>query len=170
MKNGSASIDMDLLQLTHTQEVLSSYAVEFRNAYQDNLIRSGRIASGELLNGIEARVIVSSNEYEVQLTLQDYWRYVEEDTKPHWPPKDAILRWIQIKPVIPRPDRNGRIPTTTGLAYLISRKIARFGTEGSHDLERTKTALNDRFRADLEQALALDVSESFVRLVRIEFH
>ena len=63
-----------LLNLENTLQVLESYAVEFRNMYQDNLIRSDRIASGELLNSVKARVEARGTVYEVQLLLEDYWK------------------------------------------------------------------------------------------------
>ena len=160
----------ELLRLDNVERVLQEYAVEFRNMYQDNLIRSDRIASGELLNSIEARVEIQGTAYEVKLILTDYWKYVEEDTRPHWPPKSAILKWIQMKPVLPRPDANGKIPTPESLAYLISRKIARYGTQGSHDLQKTQQTMNRDIRQRLEEALTLDVSESVARLVRVELN
>lgn len=160
----------ELLRLDNVERVLQEYAVEFRNMYQDNLIRSDRIASGELLNSIEAHVEIQGTAYEVKLILADYWKYVEEDTRPHWPPKSAILKWIQMKPVLPRPDANGKIPTPESLAYLISRKIAQYGTQGSHDLQKTQQTMNRDIRQRLEEALTLDVSESVARLVRVELN
>lgn len=41
---------MDLLRFNALEKVLYDYAVEVRNLYQDNLIQSDRIASGDLLN------------------------------------------------------------------------------------------------------------------------
>jgi hypothetical protein len=38
---------------------------------------------------------------------------------------------------VPRPGRNGKVPTTNQLVYLISRKIATKGTEGKHLLQQT---------------------------------
>ena len=159
-----------LLNLEKTLQVLESYAVEFRNMYQDNLIRSDRIASGELLNSVEARVEAHGTVYEVQLLLEDYWKYVEDDTRPHWPPRDAILRWIRMKPVLPRPDAYGRVPTPQSLAYLISRKIARSGTRGSHDMRKTQQVMNADIRRRLEEAFARDVSETFARILQIEIN
>ena len=149
----------DTITFHNVLAVLRDYAAEVRNLYQDNLIRHDRIASGGLLNSAECRVNIGDRSYEVVMTLEDYWRYVEEDTRPHWPPVDAILRWIQIKPVIPRPDAAGRIPTPRQLAYLIGRKIARKGTEGSHDLADAVEEMNRRYADRLSEALGADVSE-----------
>lgn len=148
-----------MISFDNVLAVLQDYAAEVRNLYQDNLIRHDRIASGGLLNSAECRVNIGDRSYEVVMTLEDYWRYVEEDTRPHWPPVDAILRWVQIKPVIPRPDAAGCIPTPRQLAYLIGRKIAREGTEGSHDLADAVVQMNERYRERLSEALGADVSE-----------
>ena len=148
--------DMELINLEHVRGVQEEYAQAVRNLYQDNLIRSDRIASGDLLNSVEYRVIQDGAEYEVQLSLAEYWKYVEYDTKPHWPPVSAIREWIRVKPVLPRPDAHGRIPTPQSLAYLIGRKISREGTEGSHDLERAIDAVNREYRDKLVIALSQD--------------
>lgn len=156
----------ELLNLDNVLRVLEDYAAEVRALYRDRLARNNRVASGALLNSVECRVEVDGRAYEVKMTLQDYWKYVEYDTRPHWPPVAAIQRWIEIKPVIPRPDAKGRIPTPRQLAYLISRKIARVGTEGSHDLRDTTQDVNARYRARLQEALAQDVSGLVIRMIR----
>ena len=63
---------MELINLEHVRGVLEEYAQAVRNLYQDNLIRSDRIASGDLLNSVEYRVIQDGAEYEVQLSLAEY--------------------------------------------------------------------------------------------------
>lgn len=149
----------DMLNFDNVLKVLQDYAVEVRNLYQDNLIRHDRIASGGLLNSAECRVDVGDRSFEVVMSLEDYWRYVEEDTRPHWPPVSAILRWVQVKPVIPRPDAAGRIPTPRQLAYLIGRKIAMKGTKGSHDLADAVAEMNNRYRERLSEAFGADISD-----------
>lgn len=140
---------------------MEEYAVAVRNAYQDRLILHDRIASGDLLNRVECHVEMEGNAYLVQLDLKKYWRYVEMDTAPHWPPPDAILKWIMIKPVIPRPMKNGKLPTPQQLAYLIGRKIAVFGTEGKPDLTDSVEEMNRRYQEKITAALAADVANYF---------
>lgn len=147
---------MELLNFDNLMTVLEQYAQEVRNLYQDNLIRSDRIATGDLLNSVEYQVQFNGVAYQVQLKLEDYWKYVEEDTKPHWPPVNKILEWISAKPVIPKADDRGRIPTPKQLAYLIGRKISREGTEGSHDLKDAIDAVNARYRDKIVYAIGQD--------------
>ncbi len=154
------------LKLERVQAVLQEFSVEIAEEYRGNLVKHDRKASGGLLNSISVTVETSGTVVEVRMRLEEYWKYVEEGTRPHWPPRSAILRWIEVKPVIPRPDQRGRIPTPKQLAFLISRKIARVGTKGSKDLESAKQSVMDRFRARLEEALGRDAQEYFIRIVR----
>lgn len=154
----------ELLNTDNLQKVLEEYAVAVRNLYQDRLILHDRIASGKLLNDIRAHVEYDGQTYEVQLDLWNYWRYIEMDTEPHWPPPSAILKWITVKPVIPRPDAKGRIPSPKSLAYLIGRKISEEGTEGSHDFENAKQVVVQRFRERIAEAVGHDF-ENYIRKV-----
>lgn len=153
------------------QAVLQEYGVALRNAYQDNLIKSDRIATGDLLNSIEVRVDgPNGGQWSVVLNLEAYWKWVEDDTKPHWPPRSAILAWIRAKPVIPKPDVHGRIPKPESLAFLIARRIAGKapdghggfkpgGTKGSHDLERAEADILPGFYKRIGDALLQDASD-----------
>ena len=155
----------ELLNTDNLQKVLEEYAVAVRNLYQDRLILHDRIASGKLLNDIRAHVEYDGQTYEVQLDLWNYWRYIEMDTEPHWPPPSAILKWIQIKPVLPRPMKNGKLPTPQQLAYLIGRKIAVFGTKGIPDLTDSVEDMNKAFRERIAAALAQDMGGYIRKLV-----
>lgn len=149
----------ELMTFDNVRRVLEEFGVAVRNLYQDNLVRSDALATGALLNTAESRVVVDGREFLVQLTLQDYWKYLEHGTPPHWPPTSALLRWIRVKPVIPRSDSRGRIPSERSLAYLIGRKIAREGTEGRHNLRDALQRVNAEFAGRLEEALRQDVGK-----------
>ncbi len=156
----------ELLNTENLAAVLQEYAVAVRNLYQDRLILHDRIATGELLNSVEVRVEYSGTAYEVKMDLADYWRFVEMDTAPHWPPRAAILKWIQAKPILPRPMSNGKLPTPEQLAFLIQRKIAVFGTEGHPDLTDSVQDMNAAFRDRIAAALARDVGDYIRKVVR----
>ena len=147
----------DLMNLTELHQVLQDYANDIRERYKDALANNGHIASKKLMDSIKTQVVVGEQAYEVTMTLEHYWKYVEYDTKPHFPPPDALLKWIEVKPVIPRPGKNGRIPTPKQLAYLIGRHINTFGTTGTHDLQLTKDDINAWYQKRLSEALGHDV-------------
>ena len=153
-----------LIKFTNLQKVLAEYGNSVRNGYQDSLIRNNRMASGELMNSVEFKVTRDGNTYMVSLLLEDYWTYVENGTPPHWPPVSKILEWVKIKPVIPQPDNNGRIPSPKSLAFLISRKISRKGTKGTHDLKNTLQSLNREYSAKIREAAIKDIQDIYFHL------
>lgn len=148
---------MELINLNNVMATLEEYAKEVRNQYQDNLIKDNKIATGDLLNSVEYQIVQNGMTYEVQLKLQDYWKYVEYGTKPHFPPMDKILEWIMVKPVIPKPNDNGDLPSPKQLAYLIARKISIKGTDGTEDLEEALMDINQKYKEKLVIALHKDM-------------
>lgn len=148
-------------------EVLERYGKEFIELYKSNLVASGRPASGNILKpeNLYYKVNLGTNVYAVDISLLEYWKYIENGTRPHWPPVSAIREWIRVKPVIPRPFENGKLPTESQLAFLIARKISRVGTEGINDFERA----NDEVFARMEMSLAEAVTEDLQRQVSVIF-
>lgn len=153
-----------LVQLDELRKVLEDLAKDVQERYKDVLTQNGHVASRQLRDTITTRVEVSDQSYEVVMTLEEYWKYVENDTKPHFPPPSALMKWIEVKPVIPRPMANGKLPTTKQLAFLIGRKINEVGTKGTHDLERTKEDIIKWYRDRISDALGHDMT-NYIRKV-----
>lgn len=147
-----------MIEFKHLQEALAQYAQAITDRYKTNLENSGRRASGELISSINSKVTVDGNEYAIELGLEDYWYYVENGRGPgKFPPPDKILQWIKVKPILPTPMSNGKLPTEKQLAFLIGRKIANEGYEGSHDLDNTMKEVD--YEQIIQDALDMDVME-----------
>ena len=154
-----------LIDLPHVQAVMEEMAIAIRNEYQDNLIRNDRIASGDLLNNIEYEITRGDFTYTIYVKMKDYWYYVENGRKAgKMPPMDAILSWIKAKPVLPRPNAEGKLPTPQQLAFLIARKIGEEGTEGTQDLRKATDTIWDTFEDRLYEAIDEDVDAAFIQI------
>jgi hypothetical protein len=151
----------EIIVWNNVQKVLEDYAIELRNTYQDNLINHDRIATGDLLNSVNYIIEYDNVKISVSLELASYWKYVEWDTKPHFPPMDKIREWIVAKPILPTPDKNGKLPTEKQLTYLIARKISEVGTKGSQDLHEAISVINDKYREKIREAITKDISSAF---------
>ena len=116
---------------------LDSLMNEFQNAYASNLRQSGHTASGNLAMNQNHYFVFDGRYYKIYLQLEDYWKYLENGTKPHFPPVEKIAEWIRIKPVLPRPNAKGKLPTQKQLAFLIARSISIKGTKPTHTLQQT---------------------------------
>jgi hypothetical protein len=165
----------ELIKFDNLKRVLEEFAVEVRNKYQDNLIENNRIAYGDLLNTVECKVKSGKNSYSVVLNLQEYWWYVENGRRSgKFPPIDNILKWIEWKPILPRPiqpkpNKNGKqpkpiLPTPKQLAFLIGRKIADEGTEGTKDLTSAINDVYKVFRERIYSAISQDIDKVTIKL------
>lgn len=123
------------MELKGIKEITDSFVNELKNRLAENKTN----ATGDLSNSIKGLVKYDGKYLTVSIRLNEYWRYIENGTKPHFPPIDAIKKWISVKPVLPRPLKNGKLPTTNQLAYLIGRKIAKKGTLPQPFLKPTLT-------------------------------
>lgn len=160
---------MELVEMDDLLKVLQDFADDMRDNYREHLENSGRYTTERtLIDSVRTEVVVGDNEYEVTMTLADYWKYVEDDTRPHFPPPSAILRWVEIKPVIPRPFDGGRIPTQKQLAFLIGRKISEEGTKGSHDLAITKDNVLAWYADRIAEALGHDMENYLHKVLAID--
>lgn len=146
-----------MIEFKHLQHAMAEYARAIEDRYKTNLANSGRRASGDLISSVNTKVIVNDNEYSIELQLADYWKYVEDGTRPHFPPVSKILEWVKVKRILPTPMANGKLPTEKQLAYLIGRKIANEGFEGTNDLEHTLNEVD--YEQIIAEAFNMDVME-----------
>lgn len=159
----------DLINFTELQQVLQDYAKEAEEIYKYQISLGGKNASRKLTDTIKSNIIVGDQAYEVSLTLQEYWKYVESGRAPgKFPPVKALLDWISVKPIIPRPDANGRIPTPKQLSFLIGRKIKEEGIEPFPALETTKEELDKIYHGKLSAALGHDVSHYIRKIIAVK--
>ena len=82
-----------------------------------------------------------------------------------FPPVNAIINWIKVKPVVPRPDKNGRVPSVNSLAYLIGRKIAFEGIEPYPALATTIQELDRKYKDRISEALGRDVGTYIAKVL-----
>ena len=156
----------DLINFTELQQVLQDYAKEAEEIYKYQISLGGKNASRKLTDTIKSNIVVGDQAYEVSLTLQESWKYIESGRAPgKFPPVKAILDWISVKPILPRPDVNGRIPSPKSLAFLIGRKIENEGIEPFPALETTKEELDKIYHEKLSAALGHDVSNYIRKII-----
>ena len=128
-----------------TQDI-SNICAEFLNRYKDEIKNSGHNASGELASTASYKIKWDGKYFELYFNLQDYYKYLEAGTKPHFPPIDKIEQWVRVKPIVPQA-MNGRIPSTKQVAYLIARSISIKGTKPTQKKKKTIDGADDLISA-----------------------
>ncbi len=140
------------------KQICQQIADIYKNKMQD----AGYDPQGELMR-FTWETEYKGNIFALYFVLPDYWYYAENGRKPgRFPPPDAILKWIQFKRLVPT-SRNGKVPTTKQLVFLISRKIATEGTKGKPLLQQTideaYNGLVDRLAEALANELEKDIEK-----------
>lgn len=157
-------LDIKWIRLT---EVLNAFADTFIQIARDNLQANQSNASYNLYNSFEKIIEVGEDYFKVSVSLADYWHFLEEGRSPgKYPPPDAIRNWIEVKPVVPQADMNGRTPTVEQLTFLISRKIAEEGTNPQPFFEPAKEETIRQFEDRISYAIEEDVSNYILELVQ----
>ena len=164
----------ELLNLDNLRSVLEGYGEAVSEQYKQNLARDRRPTGADTLrNSIKTHVEVEGHAYVVEMDLKDYWKWIEHGTKGRqtgnpsrkFPPVSAILNWIQVKPVIPRPMDGKKAPKPESLAFLIGRKIREFGTEGRTSLGDAKETTWNEWRPRIEEALRNDMYDYISKMM-----
>lgn len=144
------------MEWRHLEEVLNRYGELLEARYKSYVPE----ASGKLVQSVHYEIKVDDDSYIVGLNLEEYWKYVENGRGAgKFPPVGKIMEWIRVKPVIPRPLANGKLPTEKQLAFLIGRKIAEYGTEGKKPLEKTIEEVNNEMLMSIKMAIMEDLKE-----------
>lgn len=174
-----------LIDLSELQKVLEDFAKDIKENYIEHLQYHDRVTQqkpskekSKLIDSIQTHVVQGDKEFLVTMDLNEYWKYVEEGVQgksnpgspyknPGWKAFPHIYEWVEIKPVIPRPGKNGKLPSTQSLAYLITRNIVEQGTQGTHDLEVTKENVLNWYRDKISEALG-HAFEGYIRKVVAE--
>ena len=145
------------MEWRNLKEALETYGQVLEEQYREQIADTNAFASGRLFDSVHHIVTVEDHTIDLSLSLEDYWKYVEEGRGPgKFPPLDKIEEWIRIKPVAPYPDAQGRVPSNQQLAFLIGRKIAEEGTEGRHLLQNAVDSTQDWMEI-IEQAISKDI-------------
>lgn len=159
-------MENSLIDFTNTLRVLDEYRNAVIALYREKLRSDDHIATGDLINNITYIINKDSGSVEVSLKLQDYWKYVENDTKPHFPPISAILEWVKVKKLVERARTyDGKLPTEKQLAFLVARKISEVGTEGTHDLRETMQKVNAEYEQKIGDAITQDLNDAMISII-----
>lgn len=127
--------------------------------YKENLLQAKIDERGQLYN-FKWTVDFNGQIYQLIFKLPPEWYWVENGRKPSakMPPVDAIMKWLTVQRWTPKA-RNGKVPSTRGLAFAIAKKIQREGfySPGHHGKFPLQKSLQEA--APYVQELADEISK-----------
>ena len=154
------------MEFVNTMNILNEFGRALVEEYKDALILNDVNASDNLYNSVKYIIDYGDSKFTLSLSLADYYYYVENGRKAgKWPPIDAIKKWIEVKPVLPTPMDNGKLPTTNQLAFLISRKIGIEGIKPRPILSESIDNVWSVFEEFLTEALSKDIEDNIDKIM-----
>ena len=143
---------MIIMKWDNLRNTMEDYRKFLETATKDN------IKHYELANKIYFTLQVNDTLFEIEFNAPEYWRYANYGRSPgKFPPPDKIEDWIVRRKISPYPTKSGKTPTRKQLTYLISRKIAREGFEGSGFLEKSLSEQQDYWEDRIKEAIGEDI-------------
>lgn len=151
---------MNDFDFPHLRAVLEEYGKMAEAYYRDSLIAKKKNASYRLMSSVHYSTTFEGNTFAVSLELLEYWKFIEYGRKPgRYPPPEAIIEWIKVKPITPRPSADGRLPSVKSLAFLIGRKIYREGIAPVPAMAEAIDKVNAEMEARIQEAIDKDMAE-----------
>ena len=117
----------------------------------------------ELKDKIKFVMNVNGNFYEIEFNAPAYWWYANNGRdKGGVPPVNVIAEWIKRRNITPYALKNGKLPTTEQLAFMIANKIGRDGTKfhgptGIHFLEKSIDEQKSYWDDKISEAISNDI-------------
>ena len=144
-----------LKTLPTMQTALENLGNTIVDQYRRALTTGGNNYTGRLSNSARTFVEQEDLNYYLYIALQSYGWMLENGRQPgKFPNVQAIKEWVKNKPVVPRPDKKGKLPSINSLTYLIGRKIANEGIEARPYIQEI---LNNIDWTPIEQAITADI-------------
>ena len=112
----------------------------------------------ELKDKIKFVMNVNGNFYEIIFNAPAYWKYANDGRPPgKMPPVNVIADWVKRRNITPYALKNGKLPTTDQLAFMIAKKIGRDGTTGIHFLEKSIDEQKSYWDDKISEAISNDI-------------
>ena len=161
-----------LIHFDNLIRVLDEYRQAVINLYRNKLNEDDHVATHNLMDHITYVINQGRGDIEVDLRLADYWKYVENGTKPHYPPIKPILDWVKVKFKGAPPNAktyDGPLPSVETLesqfAHAVQHSIGVKGTEGTHDLQETLQEVNRMYEQRIGEAITQDLDDMMVAIL-----
>lgn len=163
----------ELISFPATTAVLQQLADDVKAGYIDQLNKNGhwtKDGKDRLIDTISTVVTVDGKSFTASLKMNYYWQFLEEGIapagkydNPGWKSFPFILKWVQIKPIIPRPPQTIKpskrslesLQKSTAGAIVAVRNIK--GDPGTHGFQKARDAVLPTYYERIKDALNEDI-------------
>jgi hypothetical protein len=140
-------------------EVMYEFGTDLVAEIKSRLQSLNKVASGDLINSISFIMIQTSEGWEVDITSENYLKYIESGRRPgsKQPPTDVIKPWIESKG-IKISGKTGYISTDSA-AFVIARSIGEKGIKPVDIIQPAYETIYARYKSRIADAISKDIIE-----------
>lgn len=164
----------------NTYRFLDEQGLELISLIKKELTDANKNASFKLINSLNYDIETKGDVFSLVVEYADTGKFLLSGRKPgsKYPPKIAIMKWLKQKRLVLRDDRKVNIKgeayskeeQLNSLAFLIQRKIARFGIKPFNFLKPYDTLKKSKeFALELEKNIAKDLEYIFIKEIKKEY-
>jgi hypothetical protein len=137
---------------------LENFASQYVDVLKQNLIKKGKVASGNLVKSLDYRVSKVMNEPIIEIISNEYLQWVDKGRRPgKYPPIKPIANWARIKGI----DAKAVFP--------IARNIFKFGIKPTNVIQTTDRQMLRQVDSALAQEIAdnmeIYVANTYINVV-----
>jgi len=150
--------------LNSIQETLTLYGIAVTDAIKEQILKQGKVATGNLLGSITFQIKKFDTIISLQIGAADYLQWVELGrSKGKFPPIAEILIWVKAKGIRPRglPPKN-----TTSLfkqqkrsAFAIAKSIKEYGIKKKPVLQPALDQTTHAFNIEIGKAVVMSTKK-----------
>lgn len=161
-------------EINNAEDVFYKYKAEIIEALRQNLIEKDKDQPGRLIQSINVLIEQRGSRLSFELSMEDYWKYVDEGRRPggKMPPQKALLDFIKfrgisgntkqvklrnrtVKKAVRQVSRDKKLKQ---IAFAIGQTIKEKGIKPTRFFsEVINDDLKARLKADLTKALKRDI-------------
>lgn len=147
------------IEYYNLEVVMNDFGKDYVTAIKRELRSEGKVASGELLNSINYKLIRKDDGFDIQITSKEYLKYVDEGRRPgRMPPSTKLIPWVRSKG-IKMSTSKGKKMTDQQMAFVLAKSIGKKGIKATNILSETKAEVMAEYKDKISEAVAKDIKE-----------
>lgn len=156
-------------------DVLYKYKALIVDSLRQNLINADKDQPGKLIQSIDVVIEEQGSVLSFELSMEDYWKYVDQGRKPNsrMPPLKSMLDFIKVRGIKGNPKavtlknktvrkavrQVNRDKSLKQAAFAIGRSIGKKGIKPTHF---ASTVLDDELKANLKRDLTVALKRDVI--------
>ena len=153
------------LEYNYLLKMLNKIGEEFVNDLKTEIRALNKVASGDLVNSINYKVIETKGNYNIEIYSEDYLKYVDGGRKPgKRPPVKAIIPWVQSKGIKMQKPGGGFI-TAESAAFVIAKSIGEKGIKPTNIISKVQKALFQKYESNIKLAIQQDYQDYIKKIM-----